>query len=224
MYHPATPGRLLAAVAVCLLLGTTESKAELITFEFSTQYLNSDPSDALDAFLNPGDEIVGRFTFESLTPDEDSSSEYGHFPAAITAASIQAGSHTFELNPAGPNGIEVKNVELGPLGFANQYDVWWDITPTLGFSEITASIHLSQLFAQPGDPMLVDGDSLPLTPPDPSLANDNAWFMLSVDGQNFENSHLLPAPTIVRVPEPSTLALMVLVIIGIILNKRRKRR
>lgn len=215
MHQSTTSGRWVAALAIPLLLGSTDTHGELITFELNTQYHNFGPSTALDAFLMPGEAITGHFTFDSLTPDSDGSPEFGLFPSAITAATIMAGGHIFELDPTGPNGIQTVHSDQGPLGFVNQYDVWWDIEPTLGFSELSASIHFEQFFVLPPTPMLVESDQLPLTPPDVGLINETSWFTLNVVDSNGSQEHFMPAPTLVRVPEPSTLGLFALALLGL---------
>jgi hypothetical protein len=173
-----------------------------ITFAFTgTVNFSLDPS------VSVGQAAAGSVTFESTTPNLSSVSWQGIYQGgAITSVtvSVPGASLNAALNPAlNESGIVVTDFGLG--GPADEYS-WWVNTASSGSFLLVLSL------SPPGD-ALVNGVSLPLTPPDLSESNvEEARFNLSGGffSVTLSSLTLVPEPASALLLGPAALALAVL--------------
>lgn len=176
----------LLALAVSLAASAPGAGAAPITFAFSGVIYEVSPT-LVGIPISLGDPVSGAYTFESTTPDGDASGTAGSYDAIISFT-VTAGGYTTTLGP--PSEITVNDA-----GIIDLYAVTGDPTASMGFD-----FDFLTLLAYDNAPLVggVDGDALPLVPPDPADF-DAVDFQLHLGGEilvrgDITSMSLVPEP------------------------------
>jgi hypothetical protein len=217
-------GILVAALAILPIA----SHAAPITFNFSGTVTSID--DPLNAFAGvvAGTTFSGSYTFESTTPDAAPGDPTdGRYAGAITAFSLTIGGHSL-FGPGddlSPNQIRVRD-NTGATGNIDSYNVLADLQNYGGYSDID----VLRLGGQ-GPNTVFGSDALPLTPDFFASLAVTFFRLVLYEGSGptkvqagLIDGTLTSMTTTTSVPEPSTLGMLGLAMIGLALMRRRYAR
>jgi hypothetical protein len=177
-------------------------QAELITFQYTGSVTWVEDHYAtcpdLSSRVQSGDQIIGTYTFESLTAGEPQQSGGVSYPA-VTTASFTIVSPLGEVRVSGtgsPGGISAVNNNWG----RDQYAVWCNL-PGASDNDPCTPESFSLMLSDDSAQMLSD-ESLPLTPPPVPGATA---FRLTVDNnQEVEVSGTITTLTVYTAPADVT--------------------
>jgi hypothetical protein len=203
------------AAAVSLAIASVACAAP-VTYNFSGALSYIAPDLASEFAL--GQIFSGSFTYESSTPDSNPASTQGGYDNAILHFSVSLGSATWTTT-AGPSIIGIQDLDSPDAIVLIAYDA---TGPSVaGFS----AHNLFMQFVTHLDPAAVQGDGLPTSIP-PLTAFTGKDFQLSFTGCPQVGCAVaggLTSLTLIAVPEPGTLALVLLGAVPALLVRRRLR-
>jgi hypothetical protein len=172
--------RLKASVGLCLLLcsllvsGVLVAPASAALLQFAYTGAVSDVHSSLFPTFNTGQTLTGFYTFNSLTPDSNASSNIGRYNGTIQALTVNLGSYTATLGNSGSNFIEIRNQPS-----SDGYEIRAPLTGATvnGFSPLRFRIELIDPSAT-----AFTNDQLPTTPPSLSSFATNRFRIVFEDG------------------------------------------
>ena len=184
-----------------------------VTFGFTGVVTEVGATLAVEFSVN--EPIVGKYTFESTTADSSPGDPvFGVYINAITTFTA-----TFGGNYTVTHGLD-NNIYVGEGPLSNDF-IWVDVTnPT---SAPVAGLNLFALFIRlaDSDSTVFASDALPLTPPDLSEFDIDVSVMLfSEPGK--ANTVDFRVTSLTFIPEPSTLTLAALAVLGLLAHRCRR--
>jgi hypothetical protein len=195
-------------LAILLLCFCVPVRAELITIKLTgSVYLINDPQSVLGGQIHYNDTITGTYTYDTSTPDSESSDP-------------SMGAYWFYIAPCGVsftvNGFNFRtdpdNIQF-LFGVGNNYSGFGDLYSFRSFNNLPLSngVLVNNIVWQLTDSSrsAFSSDALPTTAP--NLANFDMDYGLNVSGGSPDNYFHLSAniTSATVVPEPATLLLMV---------------
>ena len=148
------------------------AEADLVAFNFTGAVSHVDTG--LFPTFNTSQTLTGSYTFDSLTPDSNPSSNIGRYNGTIQALTVNLGSYTATLGNSGSNFIEIRNQPS-----SDGYAVRAPLTGPLvnGFSPLRFQIELIDPSAT-----VFSNDLLPTTPPGLSSIATSRFRLFFEDG------------------------------------------
>jgi hypothetical protein len=217
---PSTRPGWPAVLAIALLALPTQASAALVRWHFTGRVVQitgdvggSNPAKiaSLGALgVVPNAPVSGSFAFESTTPDsQPADTAVGEYLGAISDLVLRAGNYTTRNGAIGPmsNAIVVATPAAVPLSPAIYTNSTGSDSPQVAANDVLFVLDLA------GGALPIVTDALPTTPPNPALA-EQVTFVLVSDNEYviaFELDSLsATAPTPVTTLPPASAALLVL--------------
>lgn len=194
------------------------AEADLVAFTFNFTGAVSHVDTGLFPTFNTSQTLTGSYTFNSLTPDSNPSSNIGRYNGTIQALTVNLGSYTATLGNSGSNFIEIRN-----LPSSDGYEVRAPLTGPLvnGFSPLRFQIELIDPSAS-----VFSNDLLPTTPPDLSSIATSRFRLIFEDGNG--NARVLGSLTsLTAVPLPAAVILFgagLIALVGLGAGSWRQRK
>ena len=180
-------GTTLLFLTLALSADVLEAHANPITFSFTAIVASAEP---VFPTVHPGDLVIGRYTFESTTPDSDPNPARGVYLSPGTFdAKIGTLSFSFPLS----------FIEVLSSGTPDRYQV----------GAQSGNILLELTFFDAANQNPFTNDSLPLVPPPLNKFDDSKIFEVFLrDAPGSDFVPKIAANVTTLIPEPSTLLLL----------------